>query len=214
MAITFDANTTSPGNTPSWSHTVGTTSPFRGIIVGIGVVSENQSAACTGVTVGGVSCSLAVNYQWGVRYSWMYYLANPTTGSVTVSATLTGTIQTNRSRFCATSFYGVDQTTFFRSGFTATGYNNSQANSSYSGDLVYDFTTDDGYGAAYGWTAGANQTETLDFQIQYVGGVWSGEAASYELATGTSTTMSWDGTGAHISAAFKPYVMPPTVVWF
>lgn len=90
--ITFDAATDGGDNggstnTRTYNHTVG--SGANRLLI-INLVGDSSTDDITSVTYNGVSCTLVAKIQ-GTRWSYMYYLLNPASGTNAVSITSTGT---------------------------------------------------------------------------------------------------------------------------
>lgn len=106
--ISFDAFTESLLNatTNSFSHTVGTTSPSRILVVGIWI--QNDGDVLTGITYNSVAMTLMTKAAVGSDYLYLYYLTNPSTGANTVNATRTGSAANGFNVF-ASSYYSAKQ---------------------------------------------------------------------------------------------------------
>lgn len=121
MAIAVDATSTVTGATGtslSWSHTC--TGSDRGLIVSCGIPNADT---ITGITYDGVSLTQIGTAQLvGSRYHYLWYLANPSTGSDTIEITSSNS---QILRASAASYTGVGQVTMIG----ATNQNSSNVNS-------------------------------------------------------------------------------------
>lgn len=101
------------GTTVSWSHTVTTGGTNRALFVITPSVTSTQTV--TGVTAGAVSMvgpvvDIRDNGSSELRH-YFYYLVNPPTGTITITVTYSGTLDSgNFAAGAAWSFTGVNQT--------------------------------------------------------------------------------------------------------
>lgn len=107
MAISIDAITTqTPTATGSFNHTC--SGANRGLFVAVHL-RTGTSADSVSVTYNSVSMSTGVSVDFalvGFKKSWIFYLANPSTGTNSVAYTFTGAAE---SVITAISFNGVNQ---------------------------------------------------------------------------------------------------------
>jgi len=172
--------------TPSVVHTL--SAGTNRIIVGRVVVGRGGAGNVTATaTYGGVAMTLVRDTEIvssGAFHSWVFFLINPSgTGSKTYQVTFNGNYGTGGGQFVyyilqVDCVQYADQTTGYRntgSGATGSGTAASTAVTTVAGDLVVDAlgTWDPG-------TEGAGQYERV-----------ADSNMSYEVATGTTTTMSW-----------------------
>ena len=149
------------------------------------------------ITYGGAALTKLTSTGEARRYTGIYYLANPALGSNTFSLTWQDGNNANwdndgSGRVTLIAFQGVDQDTPMSSGATtgATASSASVAVTTVVGDgVVSVITTEDGT-----VTVGADQTT---FDAQGIGSL-AEVAATYEVATTTTTTMSYSfGASEH-----------------
>lgn len=161
----------------------------------------------TAFTYNGVSMTPGPSAQSpvGNRLSGVVYLFSPSTGAHNVTITLSNTILTYA--VSVSSWSGINSVTSPRtsSGPNGAGANPSNAVTTVSGDLVVDAMAN-----AHTVTVGAGQTQMVNDA--------AGNAASYQLATGTSTTMAWTAVlgdwcdGIIVFIALSPQSVTPGVL--
>ena len=195
-AITVDASSyvvapSKTATTASWSHTVGTGS---NTLLAVGVSVENPSTQTnnvTSVTYGGTALtrigtqSLISGTSFYLTEIW--YLLSPASGTATI------TVNVNNSASIvagAVSFTGVNLSnptgTFIST--TGNGKSASVNAATVAGDMVLDTLTTTGGGRFANVGAG----QTIRWNPAPGGGAgWVKGEGSTELATGSSTTMSW-----------------------
>ncbi|MDQ8023504.1 MAG: DUF4347 domain-containing protein, partial [Moraxellaceae bacterium] len=201
-STTSAATSTSGATSLSWSHTVAAGSD-RMLVVSI--AARNDGPVDT-VTYGGQALTrLSSVIGDGVVVAEIWYLLNPTVGSANVVISLGSTHEFVAG---ATNFTGVDQTTPFGTVKTDAddGSTNSSASvSSAAGDVVIDVialrqqdgTPSIGGGQSLLWTERVGNSSADPTG-----------ASSYEIASGSSTSMTWssiDNNSAHaaIGVAIK-----------
>ena len=189
MAIAVDTNVTKygTGNGPhTWSHTISADSNF--IVVTTAAHTGGSGRFVSGVTCGGVALTRAVNDSQPETEIW--YLANPPTGTQTMSITY---INSPNSMACtSTSLKNVDTVnpiyaTYNRRQNSGMSYTiNSLAGGIVIDSLYYDNTSAP--------TAGAGQVTIRNYQLP-TNNEYS--SASYKLSTSTTTSISWSGSDEH-----------------
>lgn len=210
MTITLDANTThqydsAAVTTRGFSHTVGTTGVNTVLFVLVGLrgttlTAPNMTATYNSIAMTSLGERVNTSGTPDVAVA-CFYMVNPPTGTNTVTLSWTGNAYIAA---IARSYHNVNLSAPIRSGsFTSTAYTGtgpSLSVASLNNDVVLDvlqFYTN-------GTTPAEGGGQTLIYQTQ--GGVGdNGEfATSYELATTTSTTMSWTtDSGQSAYAAFS-----------
>ena len=199
-ALTLDAETEGGGDNASSvtiSHTVAV-KPHRLLIAMIA-----SSAVPSGVTYGGTALTKLEEATVNVtKNASIWYLAHPATGANNLVSTTGGTQDQAIQIY---SYYGCNPQDIFNTDIETTtsgsaNHSSSLSVTSESGDIVVDIVASSG---TVGFAPGASQTEVMDRTQDGIDG-----ASSYETATGTSTTMSWDltssdGWSAHIGVAIK-----------
>ena len=198
-ALTLDAETEGGGDNASSvtiSHTVAV-KPHRLLIAMIA-----STAVPSGVTYGGTALTKLEEATSTSRCASIWYLAHPATGANNLVSTTGGTQDQAIQIY---SYYGCNPQDIFNTDVETTtagsaNHSSSLSVTSESGDIVVDIVAASG---TVGFAPGASQTEVMDRTQDGIDG-----ASSYETATGTSTTMSWDltssdGYSAHIGVAIK-----------
>lgn len=195
MAIALDntSNSAAQSNTTgySWNHTVAGSD--RMLVVGI-VMQDTTDAdrTVTGVTYNGVAMSLAKeqdNNADDISAS-LWYLANPATGTNSISCTLNGTV--SNSIGMAVSLTGVDPG-------APDDNNGANASNANSVSTTVNSTVNDSWAVDVMCTAssativvGADQTQRVNGGT---GGFITASRMSTEAkATAGTITMSWDDT--------------------
>ncbi|OGH16329.1 MAG: hypothetical protein A3C97_03240, partial [Candidatus Levybacteria bacterium RIFCSPHIGHO2_02_FULL_37_11] len=204
--ITFDNQTSLSGQTGSpvnFSHTTGT-GGNRMLIVA--VTTDVSIRTVSSITYNGVSLAPIPGCQYTSYTNLeMWYLANPSSGSNTVSITLNGSGTWIAS---AVSYSGVAQTDPFRASCqTESGSSGTDATldvTSQYGDKTIDLIN---Y-PAFSPTLAAGSGQTDRWNVAYGGGNYRA-AYSDESAAGATTNMGWAIGGAsgnwdHIGVAMKP----------
>lgn len=205
-----DATSTagSTANPIIWSHTNNGNAMFifaacRG---GPGAGAGNVSAAnFNGVSASAVIGAAVQSSGTNQANTEIWYVPNPTTGTHSVSVSLDAN---NGCRVGAITFSNVDVSgtpyaNATGANFDGTATQPSLGVTSAANDYVIDVVVDHS-GCGTCWTEGAGQT--LIFEGTNPNSNATG-AASYELATGASTTMSWTGATvrwAQSAVAVKP----------
>lgn len=208
MTITLDASTahgSSSGNSTSFSHTIGITGVNTVLFVLVGF---------RGGTIPGLSCTCTYN---GVSMTNLgekentsgspdlavicFYLIKPSTGANTVALSWTGTAY---AAVVARSYYNVSLASPVRSGSFTSGSGTSASSSlsvpSLNGDVVLDVLQILTDSATPSEGAGQSVINKQD-------GNYGEYSTSYELATSTSTTMSWTFSSypfAHAAFSIRP----------
>lgn len=183
-AIAFDAtaNATNQGSTPSsFAHTCTGTN----LVLAVSVASYRGPSSCS---YNSVAMTLGVSASLGQAKTGVYYLANPSTGSNTVSFTATSS---GMDDICAISFSGAD--TSSPTGITGTNTTTNSNTISQSvtttranSFLVDAVATEDDSTHVYGPDAG--QTQRMWGQSDF----WIGGGASTKPTTSISSyTMGW-----------------------
>jgi hypothetical protein len=217
-AITFDnassASNSTPGTTLSWSHTIGSGSN-RMLIIGVcGLDTSTSDLVISSVKYNGVNMSFVSGSSVTLttstsRKTELYYLLNsnlPSAGTYTVTVTYSGDVN-NRSAG-AISLTGVAQTareavaTNSQSATTISTNITTLTNGAWVVDIV-------GSGSAGSFTTTTSgMTERWDVSAGSSSAAGSTKAAPFA----TTTTMSWEQTGAyrlvHSVAAFAPAEVP------
>jgi RHS repeat-associated protein len=123
--IALDATSTSITNTyngtitKTWSHTTGSGSD-RLLVLSADLWQDTPgTGTVTAASYNGVAMTKATNIRKDGMESEIWYLANPASGSHTVSVTVTGA--TDSIKLAASTFTGADQTTPYVASNTATG---------------------------------------------------------------------------------------------
>lgn len=182
------------GTTVSGSHTASGSN--RVAIVG---VSNNSNAAPTGVTYGGIAMTLIGSKTNGAFTCSLWGLIAPATGAQTVEATWAGA--TGNKGLGVVTFTGAHQSTAWGTMASASGSDATATVDATSviDDFVVDVMVDD----APTVTVGAGQTQRWN---NAAGAAI--KAGSTEVATSTTTTMSWThaagATWAICAVAVKP----------
>lgn len=197
--VTFDAASVSGNatnaNSNSWTHTP-TGTPTA---VGIGISTVFNSTTVTGVTYGGVACSLEKAVANGSNRSELWGLANPPPGAQTVAYTLSGN---DWSVGGAVTVTDSDTSQCFSTGNNASGTGTSSTPSvtcpSATGELVMDVLTT----PAGTTNPGGGQTTRWD-QFNAV----AKGACSTEASSGATVAMDWATSAgvdwAQVAASFK-----------
>jgi len=207
MAVVFDSATThnetadgSP-DTISWSHSVGAAGSNRCLLVGFAM---QNSHTINSVSYAGDTMTLltSLNTPDNDRKLYVYYLAGPTTGTNSVSVSVTAV--TKNCAWTSMSYTGVDQGDPVGTYLTDTGNNPSVALAAQEGWMCVDFLGADA--AVENTTAfcantspGAGQTERSCIAVG--GGGASGALTTSDELGATSTTMSWTADGTDYSNA-------------
>lgn len=206
MPLTLDNSSTTQINnetSKSFSFTVGSSKPQRGLFVAIGAEKSgsgtpaNPSATYNGVSMlpGG---TVVGNDATGQRIrARLLYLAAPATGANTLAVSWSSE---NWFGYIVTrSYYGVDQTTPIYDPvshvFSITTGAISLAVPSLPGCIVFDILTNGGDGTdntTETLTVGGGQTEILNAAVGTGRSIYS----SFETAVSNSTTMSWTRSGS------------------
>ena len=202
MAIAFDATAVSGGDnlaSVSFSHTC--TGSDLLLLIAVHCL-QLSGQTVSSITYNSVAATLVATADQGNRYTELWRLAAPATGSNTLAATFSASM--NNVGVRAISFTGVDQTTPLGSAVTATG--NSTTPSvivpAATDDLVFDCLTIEHAGTL---SVGAGQTSRYNAIV--AGGGFNKAAGSTEPGA-ASVTMSWSDTAggpwAMIGVPIKP----------
>ncbi|HSD36510.1 MAG TPA: putative Ig domain-containing protein [Rhodocyclaceae bacterium] len=192
----------------SWSHTVA--AGDDGIL--IVTVASRDNAPSDGVTYNGQAMSLLRSVvSGGAVTAEVWYLLNPSVGTANIVVSHSG----SNHEFVAgaTNFYGVRQTSTFGTVATETASDSNMAVSSSAGDMVIDvFATRQQSSIP---AVGAGQT-TLWSQSVASGSADPTGASSYEIASGSSTAMTWSRVNASaeyaaIGVALKAAPVAPVI---
>lgn len=190
MAITFDAAASvenGGGSSLSVSHT--SSGSNRGVLIGI---HAEGGVTISSLTYGAQTPTLVDSTANGIDH--MYFLAAPTTGGQTVTATLSGT--SARCAMGIVSYNGsvgaLSVAAFENPAENEAGPDATATISSAAGQLVVDMATCVGTV----WAAGAGQTERVS--LDDYGGSFRCLGMSEE-AGASSVVMSWTGTGAEFT---------------
>ena len=215
MAIAFDAKATKvddgyDGGGSNWTWTHVCTGSNLLLVVEVALWQDAAgTGSISGITYNSVALTKA-NTELSVGMeSEIWYLVAPSTGSHSITATVTGA--TDSRRFASTSFIGVLQispldTTAINS--TSSGAPSKAITTSAVNELIVDSVSrfsDDPL------TVGGSQTQIYNDDTIPNGNSWvtSLGTASYEIVTtATSYTISWTGASvndcAQVIACFKP----------
>jgi len=182
---TFDSvfNIT-PNTTATWSHTVTSSQSNRIILVAVNCVTTT-GATTTAVSYNSLALTKIIAKVYNGTSSneiTLWYRVAPSTGSNTVSVTITGTGSLTGD---SVSYYNVSQTSPIATSASFSGTTLNPSNSLSSTDttmLVVDALANRG-NASFG-AAGSGQTS------RYAGAPSSGLAGSEKTGTSSSTTMS------------------------
>ena len=211
-AVDVDATgTCTPGDAGTTCTQPFTTSGSNRLLT-VGVCVRNGAAAVSGVTYNGVALTqYATVTRGGTQKLDIWRLIAPATGSNDVVVTMAA-----ESPFSVgiVSYTGVDQTTPLGTSANATGAGGTPTVDVASGatELVLDFVcqSDDGT-TIPAMTAGAGQTERVDFTTGIVG--FSRHIGSSTETGAATTTMSWSDTSGNgwiiIGAPIAPAAAPP-----
>jgi hypothetical protein len=205
MAISLDAiaNRSAASDT-TWNHTVGSGNN-KILLVLLGMHIDDD---VTAVTFNGVSLTLYGEAELSYRRAQMWYLIAPPEGEYIVSITKTGTL--GYASAGSVSLFGVDQANPFRAYNTAngTGYSPTVDVTSESGDLVIDIVS---YFHLLTVTAGDDQTQNYFDHFESS----ATSMSSREIASSTTTTMSWSCSGNdHNWCSFAASLTPAVVLTF
>ena len=190
--VDFDAASSGQvdnASTITLSHTVGATGQYRLLIVNVSAF-DGTDRIPTGVTYDGVAMVKVADQTQGSNAASMWYLVAPSTGADDIVATFAGTVDS--INMGGISFTGVDQTTPLGTAAKAASAGSDAPTvtvTTVARDMVVDSLAqgDESSNTATN-AAGTYQTERHDVgqSTNHAGG-----AGSTEVATGTSTTMSW-----------------------
>lgn len=192
MAITYDTKTTkqaSATNSMSWSHTCASDANL--LVMSSAIHTGGSGRAITSITYGGVAMTAAKV----VDTCEIWYLVNPSSGANTLAITWSGS-PTYLSA-SAVSFKGADTANPLidtDSAGPVVGTPSLTLTTNRGGVVVDSYYEDDNDGSA----PGAGQTAIMGFQFPS-NTDWS--RGSYEIATGSSVTMSWSYNSNYIHAA-------------
>lgn len=198
-SITLDAVSTTtvvdPFTSASVNHTTGT-GGNRLMMVGISYEDDNTAGlSVTSVTYGGTPLTLVVATNAAAEAATrIYYLLNPPSGTATLTVNVSGASTGDTLMVGVATFFGVNQTTPLGAAVMARGASTSASLNvpTTAGDVVFDsLGLDDGRTT----TVGSGQTELWNVRTE-TGADGIRGAASTELATGTSVTMSFDSFSA------------------
>ncbi|MBK9256229.1 MAG: Ig-like domain-containing protein [Saprospiraceae bacterium] len=182
------------------SHTVGT-NENRLLLVGVSLRSRTVVSA----SYAGVAMTLVGSRANGSNCNiYIYRLINPPSGTANVNVVLNGAPSTGVV-IGATSFSGVNQSAPLGTFTSTTGNSGSPSRNvtSVSGDVVFDVLSVKNTNSL---NPGSGQTERWDRSAGEIRG-----GSSTEVATGTSTTMSWN-SGSGYWAIGGVAVKPATFV--
>lgn len=200
-AVTFNASSSKTGSTVSslsWSHTAGSGSD-RLLTVHISYFSATvivSSSSYNGVLLTNVQ--RAFNGTDQNAYIWR--LINPASGSHTAVVTFSGNVS---PVVTVADWAGVDQTTPISSIKVSTS---SASSVSLNVDTVLgDIASDVLKQGSGGTIIGANQTLIFGTSSPTRG------YSSYEVATGTITTMSWSDFGSSVAIAYTAFALKQSV---
>ena len=199
MAIAFDAATESgnKGAVSSFTFSHTCTGSDRGLLVHVGAY-DNAARTVTSVTYNSVSLTQISRVTGPTTGSWteIWKLANPASGSNTVSVTLSGAAAYNVFG-AAQSFTGVDQTTstMTSGGKTAAGNSSSQS-ATVTGTTANNWIVD-ALTSFFGWAQSVGSGQTARYNTYYTGANYNNMCGSTEVSGGGDVVMSWTSTGAH-----------------
>jgi len=185
VAIALDVKTSATGSgaTLSWSHTC--TGSNLALVVDVGSYDGASGNRVSTVTYNGVALTrLAEVTGAAFDNSSLWGLKNPATGANTITVTFVGTVGSAIGG--GQSFTGVDQTTPFGTGVTASGA---------SGEPTVDVTgTTTGNIVVDSWAEGAGtiltETGTLHHALAIAG---ESGGSQRKASSGGTITMNWTG---------------------
>lgn len=198
MAIAFDAVTTqTPTASGSFNHTC--TGSDRGLFVAVHLRTATSGDSVS-VTYGGVSMTQGITVDFaasGSKKAWIFYLANPASGSNSVAYTFTGAAE---SVVTAISFTGVDQANPIGAN---TGSNTTASGTSLTTNIttlhanswILDALNE---GGQTPFTPGASQTQRWGTATTVNG--MTGYGSTKTTTTAGANSTSWTFTGSATTA--------------
>ncbi|MCZ2392661.1 MAG: DUF11 domain-containing protein, partial [Chitinophagales bacterium] len=202
-AITYTTSAVSNTNS-STSKSVTYNSPSgNNQVMVVSVVVNSSSVNVTGASYGAASLTQksVITNSSGVRI-YVFYLANPTAGSQSVTVNFSGS---TRSIVMATTFSGVDYNNPFGSDAsinTGTGNVSLTVPSTVTGQLVYLLAGFNSYG---NFTHGNGQVELTNNKQFSISGVTSVKPAA---VSNTTVNTNFSGSGNKVGYAFALREMP------
>lgn len=187
--VYFDNNSNSTyglGSTIVWSHVVGTNSN-RVLIVGVGIFAAGSVSS---IDVSGQAMTFLRTDANGVYTSELWYLIAPTSGSRTITVTLSASLTAIAG---ASSYWNVDQTSPIDANNGANGTNTPASGS------VTTVTANDRVIGNLAAQSASGISDQIGQALRWVnsGALGTNSAAEKgSILSALSTTLQWNGLGA------------------